>query len=96
MSETWADPDLDDEELPLELATRLTDYVTAFEPANGAVVSRLLNQVVIRFSEDVFDSAGGTLDGTAGDYGLGAEISVIDVTGGGTLLAAATASCNSP
>ena len=32
VSETWADPDLDDEELPLELATRLTDYVTALEP----------------------------------------------------------------
>jgi hypothetical protein len=32
VSETWADPDLNDEDLPLELATRLTDYVTALEP----------------------------------------------------------------
>jgi hypothetical protein len=33
VSETWADPDLGDPELPIELATRLTDYITALEPA---------------------------------------------------------------
>jgi len=32
VSETWPDPDLGDPELPLELATRLTDYITALEP----------------------------------------------------------------
>jgi hypothetical protein len=32
LSETWADPDLGDPDLPLELATRLTDYITALEP----------------------------------------------------------------
>jgi len=32
LSETWADPDLADPDLPLELATRLTDYITALEP----------------------------------------------------------------
>ncbi len=31
-SETWADPDLDDEDLVLELAMRLVDYITALEP----------------------------------------------------------------
>lgn len=31
-SETWVDPDLDDPELPMELSTRLVDYVVAFEP----------------------------------------------------------------
>ena len=31
-SETWLDPDLGDPELPMELSTRLVDYVTAFEP----------------------------------------------------------------
>jgi hypothetical protein len=32
VSETWADPNLDDPELAMSLATRLTDYVTAIEP----------------------------------------------------------------
>jgi hypothetical protein len=32
VSETWADPDLGDPELALEVATRLVDYVVAFEP----------------------------------------------------------------
>ena len=32
VSETWADPDLGDPELPMELAARLTDYITALEP----------------------------------------------------------------
>ncbi len=32
LSETWADPDLGDPELPMELAVRLTDYITALEP----------------------------------------------------------------
>jgi hypothetical protein len=32
VSETWADPDLSDPELPVELGTRLTDYVIALEP----------------------------------------------------------------
>jgi hypothetical protein len=32
ISETWADPDLGDSELPFEIAARLTDYVTALEP----------------------------------------------------------------
>jgi hypothetical protein len=31
-SETWPDPDLGDPELAMELATRLVDYVVAFEP----------------------------------------------------------------
>jgi hypothetical protein len=32
ISETWADPDLSDPELVLELGTRLTDYITVIEP----------------------------------------------------------------
>ena len=32
ISETWADPDLDDPGLAFELGTRLTDYITALEP----------------------------------------------------------------
>jgi len=32
VSETWPDPDLGDETLVIELATRLTDYITALEP----------------------------------------------------------------
>ena len=31
-SETWADPNLDDDELALDLAMRLVDYFTAIEP----------------------------------------------------------------
>jgi hypothetical protein len=31
-SETWLDPDLGDPDLPMELSTRLVDYVIAFEP----------------------------------------------------------------
>jgi hypothetical protein len=36
LSETWPDPDLGDPDLPLELAARLTDYVTALEPLRRA------------------------------------------------------------
>ncbi len=32
VSETWPDPDLDDGGLVIEIATRLTDYITAIEP----------------------------------------------------------------
>ena len=32
VSETWADPDLGDPDLPMDLAARLTDYITALEP----------------------------------------------------------------
>jgi hypothetical protein len=32
VSETWPDPDLGDEMLVIELATRLTDYIAALEP----------------------------------------------------------------
>jgi hypothetical protein len=32
VSETWADPDLGDPELGMEIATRLTDYLVALEP----------------------------------------------------------------
>ena len=32
LSETWPDPDLSDPELAIELATRLTDYITSLEP----------------------------------------------------------------
>jgi hypothetical protein len=32
ISETWPDPDLGEDDLALELAARLTDYVTEFEP----------------------------------------------------------------
>ncbi|MGK2948185.1 MAG: hypothetical protein ACSLFP_06400 [Acidimicrobiales bacterium] len=32
VSELWLDPDLGDPDLPLEVATRLADYITAFEP----------------------------------------------------------------
>ena len=36
ISETWLDLDLGDPELPFEIAARLTDYVTAFEPLRRA------------------------------------------------------------
>jgi hypothetical protein len=36
VSETWPDPDLDDEELVVDLAVRLVDYITALEPAHRA------------------------------------------------------------
>ena len=39
LSETWPDPDLGDPDLPLELATRLTDYITALEPLRDALIS---------------------------------------------------------
>ena len=32
VSETWPDPDLGDPDLAMELAARLTDYITALEP----------------------------------------------------------------
>ena len=32
VSETWPDPDLDDPDLAMDLAARLTDYITALEP----------------------------------------------------------------
>jgi hypothetical protein len=32
VSECWIDPDLRDDDLPVEVALRLTDYVTALEP----------------------------------------------------------------
>ncbi|HET6663810.1 MAG TPA: hypothetical protein VFG94_06115 [Acidimicrobiales bacterium] len=32
VSETWADPDLDDPDLPVQVALRLTDYIDALEP----------------------------------------------------------------
>jgi hypothetical protein len=32
VSETWPDPDLDDPELPVQVALRLTDYIDALEP----------------------------------------------------------------
>ncbi len=37
ISETWPDPDLGDPDLALDLALRLTDYVTAIEPLRSAV-----------------------------------------------------------
>ena len=36
LSETWNDPDLSDPATPLELAGRLVDYVSAFEPVRRA------------------------------------------------------------
>ena len=39
LSETWPDPDLGDPDLPFELATRLTDYITALEPLRDALIS---------------------------------------------------------
>lgn len=36
LSETWPDPDLDDEELGPALAARLTDYIEALEPIRRA------------------------------------------------------------
>ena len=32
LSEVWADPDLSDPDLAIEVATRLTDYITTLEP----------------------------------------------------------------
>jgi hypothetical protein len=36
LSETWADPSLDDPGLAFEVAARLTDYITALEPVRAA------------------------------------------------------------
>jgi hypothetical protein len=33
VSETWPDPDLSGDDLPVEVAVRLADYITALEPA---------------------------------------------------------------
>jgi hypothetical protein len=33
VSETWPDPNLDDDELVMQIAVRLTEYMTALEPA---------------------------------------------------------------
>jgi hypothetical protein len=35
VSETWSDPDLNDPELGLEIASRLTDYLIAIEPVRA-------------------------------------------------------------
>jgi len=35
ISETWPDPDLGEPDLAFEIAARLTDYVTALEPARS-------------------------------------------------------------
>jgi hypothetical protein len=37
ISETWPDPDLGDPDLALDLALRLTDYVSAIEPLRSRV-----------------------------------------------------------
>ena len=37
VSETWADPDLGDPELAIELAASLADYITALEPARASL-----------------------------------------------------------
>jgi hypothetical protein len=36
LSETWIDPDLSDDDLAVEVGTRLYDYITALEPLRGA------------------------------------------------------------
>jgi hypothetical protein len=36
LSETWPDPDLGDPALPMELASRLVDYITVLEPLRTA------------------------------------------------------------
>ena len=36
LSETWPDPDLGDPDLAMEVAARLTDYVTALEPVRAS------------------------------------------------------------
>ena len=36
LSETWPDPDLGDPDLALEIAGRLTDYITALEPLRSS------------------------------------------------------------
>jgi hypothetical protein len=36
VSETWADPDLSQPGVAFEVATRLTDYITALEPIRRA------------------------------------------------------------
>jgi len=35
LSETWVDPDLSDVDLPVEVGTRLYEYMTALEPLRG-------------------------------------------------------------
>ena len=40
LSELWADPDLSDPTIGLEIAARLTDYVTALEPVRRRSVNR--------------------------------------------------------
>jgi hypothetical protein len=37
LSETWPDPDLGDPELAMDLAARLTDYISALEPLRRAI-----------------------------------------------------------
>jgi hypothetical protein len=40
VSETWADPNLSDPDLAVEVATRLVDYITALEPLRRPARSR--------------------------------------------------------
>ena len=40
ISETWPDPDLSDPSLPFEIAARLVDYITAFEPLRARLTTR--------------------------------------------------------
>ena len=35
LSETWLDPDLSDPDLPVEVGTRLYEYIAALEPLRG-------------------------------------------------------------
>lgn len=39
ISETWPDPNLGDPELPFEIAARLCDYISVFEPIRGGVAA---------------------------------------------------------
>jgi hypothetical protein len=36
VSETWPDPDLSDEDIAVEVAMRLTDYIATLEPVRSA------------------------------------------------------------
>ena len=36
VSEAWPDPDLDDPDLPVQVALRLSDYIDALEPFRGS------------------------------------------------------------
>ena len=76
VSETWADPDLGDPELGMEIGTRLTDYLVALEPIRRATE---------RLPERAAQEVGGDAPGLLGGAGLVEQVGerVVEGVAGG-------------